>query len=58
MTSPWLDGKPTPDVRLLTDRQLVETWRQNRNSVLGLMAADEGMRRMERREDERVSHRG
>lgn len=58
MTSPWLDATPPPDVRRLTDRELVATWKNNRNSVLGLMAADEGMRRLERREDERVSHRG
>ena len=52
MTSPWLDSSPPPDVRRLTDRQLVETWRQNRNGMLGLMAADEGMRRLVRREAE------
>ncbi len=48
MTSPWLDATPPPDVRRLTDRELVATWKNNRNSVLGLMAADEGMRRLER----------
>lgn len=48
MTSPWLDSAPPPDVRRLTDRELVATWKNNRNSVLGLMAADEGMRRLER----------
>ena len=58
MTSPWLDSAPPPDVRRLTDRELVAIWKNNRNSVLGLMAADEGRRRLERREDERVSHRG
>ena len=47
MTSPWLDATPPPDVRRLTDRELVATWKNNRNSVLGLMAADEGMRRRE-----------
>ena len=44
----WTTDERPPDVRRLTDRQLVETWRQKRNSVLGLMAADEGMRRLER----------
>ena len=44
MTSPWLDATPPPDVRRLTDRQLVETWRQNRK----------GMRRLERREEGRA----
>lgn len=56
----WLDPKAPPDVRRLTDAELLRVWRENRNGVLGLMAAEEGMRRMARRaeERERVSERG
>lgn len=50
----WLDPKAPPDVRRLTDAELVACWRANRNSVLGLMAAEEGMRRMEAREEART----
>lgn len=51
--SAWLDNKPAPDVRTLSDAELLEQWRQNRNSLLGLIAAEEGMRRLERREGKR-----
>ena len=47
MTSPWLDATPPPDVRTLTERELIETWARNRNGPLGYMCADEGMRRRE-----------
>lgn len=43
----WLDGKPTPDVRLLTIEELLALWHANRQGPLGYMAADEGMRRLE-----------
>lgn len=54
MTSPWLDATPPPDVRLLTDAELLRVWRDNRNGLLGLVAADEGMRRLEAREGVRT----
>lgn len=50
----WLDPKAPPDVRLLTDAELLRVWRDNRNGVLGLVAADEGMRRLEAREGVRT----
>ena len=43
----WLDPKAPPDVRRLTDAELLRVWRDNRNGLLGLVAADEGMRRRE-----------
>ena len=58
MTAAWLDPQPPPDVRTLTDAVLLEQWRQNRTSLLGLIAAEEGMRRLDRREGDRVSERG
>lgn len=48
----WLNPTPPPDVRTLTDAELLALWRQWRNGPLGYMAADEGMRRLERREGE------
>lgn len=55
----WLDPTPPPDVRALTDAELLAQWRAHRNSLLGLIAAEEGMRRLERREARgRVSERG
>lgn len=56
--SAWTDNSPVPDIGALTDAELLEVWRANRNGLLGHLAAEEGMRRLERREDERVSHRG
>lgn len=58
--STWLDPTPPPDVRTLTDAELLAAWKANRNGVLGLVAADEGMRRLARREQERgrVPERG
>ncbi len=50
----WLDPKAPPDVRLLTDAELLRVWRDNRNGLLGLVAADEGMRRLEAREGVRT----
>ena len=58
MTSPWLDATPPPDVRRLTDAELLDLWHRHRQGPLGYMAADEGMRRLERREEERVPNRG
>lgn len=52
MTSPWLDNKPAPDVRVLTLDELLEVWRKHRsgvkgaNTVLGACAADEVCRRV------------
>lgn len=50
----WLDPNAPPDVRLLTDAELLRVWRDNRNGLLGLVAADEGMRRLEAREGVRT----
>lgn len=50
----WLDPKAPPDVRLLTDAELLRVWRDNRNGLLGLVAADEVMRRLEAREGVRT----
>lgn len=46
--SAWLDNKPAPDVRTLSDAELLEQWRQNRNSLLGLIAAEEARKEAER----------
>ena len=51
--SAWTDNSPVPDIGALTDAELLEVWRANRNGLLGHLAADEGMRRMERRQEER-----
>ena len=51
--STWLDPTPPPDVRTLTDAELLRVWKANRNGVVGLVAAEEGMRRLERREQGR-----
>lgn len=50
----WINSPPPPDVRGLTDAELLRVWRDNRNGVLGLVAADEGMRRLEAREGART----
>lgn len=50
----WLDPKAPPDVRRLTDAELLRVWKANRNGVVGLVAADEGMRRLEAREGVRT----
>ena len=47
MSLPWTDDKPTPDVRVLSMLELVKLWRENRNSLLGVMAAEEIARRTE-----------
>ena len=47
----WNDNSPVPDVATLTDAELLEVWRANRNGLLGHLAADEGMRRLERRQE-------
>ena len=52
--SAWINSPPPPDVRLLTDAELLRVWRDNRNGLLGLVAADEGMRRLEAREGVRT----
>ena len=41
----WTDNSPVPDLDALTDAELLEVWRENRNGLLGHLAADEGMRR-------------
>lgn len=57
--STWLDPTPPPDVRTLTDAELLALWKSARNGILGLIAAEEGMRRLARREERgRVSERG
>jgi|PlaIllAssembly_1097288.scaffolds.fasta_scaffold415384_1 hypothetical protein len=43
----WLDNNPPPDVRVLDADSLRETWRNSRNSLLGVMAAHEMMRRLD-----------
>lgn len=50
----WINSPPQPDVRRLTDAELLRVWRDNRNGLLGLVAADEGMRRLEAREGVRT----
>ena len=49
----WINSPPQPDVRTLTDAELLRVWKANRNGVVGLVAAEEGMRRLERREQGR-----
>jgi hypothetical protein len=44
-TSPWLDGKPAPDVTRLADKELLDVWVSNRNNLLGHVAADEFCKR-------------
>lgn len=44
--SPWLDDKPAPDVKALERDELLDLWAANRNSLIGAMAADEMMRRL------------
>ena len=51
MTSPWLDATPPPDVRLLTDAELIALWHAHRQGPLGYCAADECARRLEAREN-------
>jgi len=41
----WLDPKPAPDVRALTRDELQALWAANRNTLIGIMAAEEAMRR-------------
>jgi len=41
----WLDPKPAPDVRTLTRDELQALWAANRNTLIGIMAAEEAMRR-------------
>lgn len=43
----WVNGKPVPDVKRLTDAELVALWKANRQGPVGYCAADEGMRRRE-----------
>lgn len=43
----WTRDEPVPDVKRLTDAELVALWAQHRNGPLGYVAADEGMRRRE-----------
>ena len=55
MTLPWTNDAPPPDVRFLSDADLVRVWRANRsgvagaNTVLGAVAAEECARRLEER---------
>lgn len=44
--SSWLDGKPAPDVELLTTLELLDVWTNNRNTMLGRCAADEICKRL------------
>lgn len=45
MTS-WLQSEPPPDMRAMTLSQLLQIWKSARNSILGLLAADEVCRRL------------
>ena len=53
----WLRGEPAPDVATLTFTELLEVWRASRNSLLGLVAAEEVCRRMVALQSEPVSSR-
>lgn len=44
--APWFDSTPAPDVRVLTQDELLDLWAANRNSLLGHVAAEEMMRRL------------
>ena len=43
----WTDNSPVPDIGALTDAELLEVWRANRNGLLGVLAAFEVCRRLE-----------
>lgn len=47
MTS-WLDPTPAPDVRGLTLVELLALWTKSRNSLLGVICAEEVCRRLAR----------
>jgi hypothetical protein len=45
--SPWLQDTPAIVYRTLSVEELLQLWRGSRNSMTGLMAADEIMRRLD-----------
>lgn len=44
--APWFDSTPAPDVRVLTQDELLDLWETNRNNLQGQVAADEVMKRL------------
>lgn len=42
----WILDTPVPDFQTMTDQELVQTWHENRNSLVGTMAANERMTRL------------
>lgn len=43
----WVNGPKVPDYALLTTRELLALWHEQRNTPIGVMAADEVCRRVE-----------
>ena len=43
--SSWLDDKPTPDAKGMTELELLTHWYENRNSLIGVVMAEEVARR-------------
>lgn len=46
-TCAWVNGPRVPEYALLTMRELIAVWHRERNTPIGMMAADEICRRME-----------
>lgn len=44
----WMNGPTIPDYALLSVDDLLALWHEHRNSTVGIMAADEVCRRVER----------
>lgn len=44
--APWLDNTPEDPVEELTTDQLLDLWNKQRNSLGGVMAAEEVMKRL------------
>ena len=43
----WVNGPKVPDYALLTTLELLALWHEQRNTPIGVMAADEICRRVE-----------
>lgn len=46
-TCAWVNGPPVPDYSRLTMMELLALWHEQRNTPVGIMAADEVCRRVE-----------
>jgi hypothetical protein len=53
MIAPWHSTEKPPEVRGLSEPELIELWTQNANNHLGLVAAYEVMRRLKAQQEMR-----